>query len=153
VGDGIDDDLDITADSITDDLTVTVVFQSDDTASNFTLMGEDGNTNYIKLTNDTTITIMVNGTAVSFTVPAMGTTAHMLVVTRDSEGYVRVRLDSVESATGAVSLPGTFVIEKLFSHGSEFFEGRIGDVFVKDSALQVNERARLEEILTTKYGL
>jgi len=151
--DGVDDDFELTSYDLTGGFVFNVTFQLDATASDDTLIGENGADNYIALTNDTTVTVQINGSSQTFTVGSMGTDKHMLTVTRDASDAVHVYLDDVDASEGAQSLAGTFTIERIGSHGSEYFGGQLGEITICDTAKTDAQVQQIEQYEANVYGV
>lgn len=141
---GSDDAVDISAASVSfasgTAFSVSLWFNADGVATG-RLMGRDADDNGIILkTADTTIRVGVQGSAVNYTVGAMGTTNwHHLLVTRTAGNSVRVFLDTVESSSGAQSLAGLFAPLNIGLRGpGNFSDGPIAGVKIFDSDESAN---------------
>lgn len=152
-GDGVDDYLSLSAITKAAGFCISAVVKCDSTASNFTILGGTDANDYIKLTNNTTITVRIaGGAATAFTVGALGTTAHVISVTRDATDKVRVYVDGTESSTGEIELSGDFTIAQIFAHGSEYLAGNIADLQIFDEKTVV-QLGDIERYLANRYGI
>jgi hypothetical protein len=149
----VDDYLGVTALSLTGGFAISAALQCAANPSALTVVGKDAN-NYVALTDNTTITVRIaGGTATAFTVPAIGTGAHILTVTRDAANAVNVYLDATVSTTGAKTLAGTLALEQVMANGGGYFAGDVAEVLVYDGAKTAGELARLHTHLARRYGI
>lgn len=152
-GDGVDDYLGVPAISLTGGFAISAVLRCSANPSALTVLGKNAN-DYIALTDNTTVTVRIGGgTATAFTVPAIGTGAHILTVTRDAANAVRVYLDGAESTTGAKTLAGTLAVEQVMANAGGYFAGDVADALVFDGAKSAGELARIHRYLASRYGV
>lgn len=122
-----------------------VWFKCDVTASAFTVLGgsSSGANQFIYANSDTTIVTRGGATpSASFTVPAMGTTWHHLLVVWTNSGVdCRVFLDGTESASGTQATSSNLTLTKIGARAAtpaNFFDGAIAQVKVYNTDESAN---------------
>jgi len=105
------------------------------------IFGNSGgsNNNSIRITADTTVIVRPTSTSLTFTVPALGTTAwHHILVTKTAGDSWRVFIDGVESVTGAQAGAVTMAVNRLGLATTSFHDGKLAYCKVFDSDESAN---------------
>lgn len=140
--DGVDDTVTFPAVTMIGEFTAALWFKPDDLTLQ-TLVG-DVVTDRIQIGSSTTILVVVGAGTLTFTVPAMDTDWHSVVVSRDASDNIRVFLDDVESTTGALVDAADATFAKIGAHGAaatDPFDGHTAKVVLEPREWSATERA------------
>lgn len=147
---GTDDWVDFSASSITWTAgaarSLSFWFKDSATPSSHYIFGHDtGGQWFIQLSSNTVVAVRGTSTTRSYTVAAMGTTWHHLLVTKNTSNAVRVFLDGTESSTGSQTISETSPMNKIGGASIFFTAARFARVKVFDSDESANAAALYAE--------
>ncbi len=124
--------------TVSDTFTFCGWFQSNSTTADDYIINSGNTISSIAKTDNTTIVVRLNGgTTQSYTVPAMGSSWHFLMVVSDGTNC-RVYLDGVESTDGVQTVNSgnrSFKIFGSLTGASNFFNGKFDDFIIFDGTV------------------
>jgi hypothetical protein len=107
--------------------------------TNGQIFGHTTDNNRAGKISDTSVRIITDGGATSFTVPSLGTgTWHHFLITRTAGNSVRVFVDKVESSSGAQTRGGMFVINAFGIAAGGFIDANVCDLRVYNTDESAN---------------
>jgi len=152
---GTDDAVDISGASLSrtsgQAASYSLWFKCSTTASSENSIGVDGSAVRIGPGSDTTIVVRDTSATRTFTVAALGTTWHHLLVVITTGDACSVYVDGVASVTNPLTLSGTFAPNRL-SRGAAYSDISLAQVKIFDSNESANVAALYAEGVTTASG-